>query len=178
MMMRAAAVRLALAGSLLVSFPLLADSVSAPASQSTASKPYSGRSTRSAPRAIDLMWHVETLDGQVVESSHADDVLNPASVVKVATSLWALERLGPDYRFESRFYTGGTVDAAKGVLQGDLVVEGTGDPDFHAENAFLVAEALNRRSVRRVTGALVVNARFWMGWEGGSAGTDSDSDRR
>ena len=175
-MTRASAFLLTAAASLLLSLPVVGASRTVPATPS--GKPSSGKTGRPAPKPIDLMWHVETLDGEVVDSSHADDFLNPASVVKVATSLWALERLGPDYRFESRFYTGGTVDAGKGLLRGDLVVEGTGDPDFHAENAFLVAEALNRRSVRRVTGAVVVNARFWMGWEGGSAGTDADAGRR
>jgi len=99
-------------------------------------------------------------------------------VVKVATSLWALERLGPGFRYETRFLARGTVDEARRVLNGDLVVQGTGDPDFHAENAFLVAKALNDLHVERVTGVVVVNKRFWIGWENGSAGRESDPVKR
>lgn len=173
---------LALAASLLIALhlPAAAATKTAPSKPASASKtaPPKKKSRKPAPPRLDLVWHVETMDGEVVDSNRADDPLNPASVVKVATSLWALERLGPDYRFESRFFAAGPVDGAKGLLRGDLVVQGTGDPDFQAENAFLIAEALNRRGVRRVTGKLVVNERFWMGWEGGSAGTDTDPARR
>ena len=129
-------------------------------------------------KPVSLVWHVETLDGNVAESNQADDGINPASVVKVATSLWALERLGPGFRYETRFFARGTIDAAKRVLHGDLVVQGSGDPDFHSENAFLVARALNELHVERVTGTLIVNRRFWMGWENGSAGREADPIRR
>ncbi len=125
-----------------------------------------------------MVWHVETLAGDVLDSRYADEPINPASVVKVATSWWALDKLGPDHRFETRFRVRGTLDREKGILRGDLVVEGGGDPDFQAENAFLTAAALNRLDVRQVTGALVVNHRFWMGWEDGSAGMERDPDRR
>ena len=133
---------------------------------------------RRVPKPPPLVWHVETLAGDVVASEKGDVPINPASVVKAATTLWALERLGPDFRFETRFFARGTVDAKAGVLHGDLVVQGSGDPDFHAENAFLVAQALNRVGVREVRGNLVVNRTFWMGWENGSAGVNGDPAQR
>lgn len=135
---------------------------------------------RGRPRRppLGLVWHVETLDGEVVDSNNGDEPINPASVVKVATSWWALAALGPDHRYETRFLARGAVDAKRGVLDGDLVVDGSGDPDFQAENAFLVAAALNRLDVRTVTGSLVVNGRFWMGWEDGSAGRQRDPEKR
>ena len=124
------------------------------------------------------MWHIETLAGGVVTSEKGDVAINPASVVKVATTMWAIERLGPDFRFETRFFSRGTFDAKTGVLRGDLIVQGSGDPDFHAENAFLVAQALNRLGVREVRGKLIVNGTFWMGWENGSAGANGDPAQR
>lgn len=123
---------------------------------------------------ISLVWHVESLDGDVVESFQGDLPINPASVVKVATTWWALERLGPDHRFETRFRSRGALDPARERLRGDLVVEGTGDPDFQVENAFLVAGALNRKGVTSITGRLLVSDRFWMGWEDGSQGRQPD----
>ncbi len=143
-----------------------------------AAQPRKARPTKPRRPPLDMVWHVETLSGEVVDSRAADGPINPASVVKVATSWWALEKLGPDFRFETRFSVRGSVDAAKGILRGDLVVEGGGDPDFQSENAFLAAAALNRLGVRQVTGALVVNHRFWMGWEDGSAGMERDPERR
>lgn len=112
-----------------------------------------------------LVWHVETLDGEILTSHDPDRAINPASVVKVATTLWALDELGPDTRFETRFLAGGPV--VDGVLEGDLRVDGGSDPDFHLENAFLVARRLNERGIERVLGDLVVHGPFWIGWEGG-----------
>lgn len=136
------------------------------------------RGKRPARPPLQLVWHVEDLDGGEVTSQAANDPINPASVVKVATSLWALERLGPEYRYETRCFARGSLDRNRGVLDGDLVVQGGGDPDFHTENAFLLASALNQIGLREVRGALVVNRSFWMGWENGSAGTEPDPYKR
>ena len=127
---------------------------------------------RAAP--VSLVWHVETLDGGEVSSIQGDQPINPASVVKVATTLWALEKLGPLHRFDTVFAAAGAVDAEKKTLAGDLVVLGAGDPDFHVENAFLVALRLNQLGIRQVRGALRVSETFWIGWEGGSARTIKD----
>ena len=126
----------------------------------------------------DMVWYLETVDGHVIDGRGQDEPINPASVVKIATSWWALEKLGPDHRFSTRFAARGTIDPSLRLLKGDLVVHGAGDPDFQAENAFLVAEALNRMGVRRVTGAIVVDGTFWMGWENGSQGTNPDPVKR
>jgi len=117
---------------------------------------------------VELVWHVESPAGEVVDSRSGDTAINPASVLKVATSLWALDRLGPDHRFETRFAVRGALDPAAGVLDGDLLVFGASDPDFHVENAFRVAQALNRLGLHTVRGKLLVDERFWIGWEGGS----------
>jgi len=121
-----------------------------------------------AETTLPLVWHVESADGDELDSHDADVPINPASVVKLATTLWALEQLGPDHRFETRFAIRGTLDEATGVLDGDLLVEGTADPDFHVENAYLIARALNAAGLRTVRGRLLVDDRFWLGWEGGS----------
>ena len=129
---------------------------------------------RRAVAPPSLVWHVETLDGKVLESKEADRAINPASVVKVATTWWALERLGPAHRFVTRFEATGPLDARTGTLTGDLIVRGSGDPDFQSENAFLVATALRDAGIKTVTGAVIVDGSFWMGWENGSAGRRKD----
>jgi D-alanyl-D-alanine carboxypeptidase/D-alanyl-D-alanine-endopeptidase (penicillin-binding protein 4) len=115
-----------------------------------------------------LVFHAETASGEAVASQLADLPFNPASVVKMATSLWALESLGPDHRYSTVVGTTGEWDRAAGRIAGDLVVIGGGDPDFHNENAMLVARELNRIGVRKVDGDLVVVPPFWLGWENGS----------
>ena len=135
-------------------------------------------SARKPVRPPELVWYVETVDGQVVDARHEDLAINPASVVKIATSWWALEKLGPDHRFTTRFTARGTIDPSRRALKGDLVVHGAGDPDFQVESAFLVAQALNRMGIRKVTGSVVVDATFWMGWENGSQGMNPDPVKR
>jgi len=127
---------------------------------------------------VRLVWHVETQGGQSVSTSAGDEPINPASLVKVATSLWALDRLGPDHRFTTTFGTDGHLDAETGVLEGNLIVSGSGDPDFHIENAYLVARELNRHGLKEVRGALLVDGAFWIGWEGGTARRERDPARR
>jgi D-alanyl-D-alanine carboxypeptidase len=149
--------------------------VAAPAQAAAKSARHSSRRSAAAPA---LVWYVESVDGQVLDARREDLPINPASVVKIATSWWALEKLGPDHRFTTRFSARGTIDPSHRLLKGDLVVHGAGDPDFQAENAFLVAQALNLLGVRRVTGSVVVDGTFWMGWENGSQGMNPDPVKR
>ncbi len=121
---------------------------------------------------VDLVWHWE---GAGSSGGHQADVaINPASVVKLATTLWALETLGPEHRFRTTVAIRGTIDSETGVLDGDLIVRGGGDPDFHVENAQIVAQGLSDLGIRRVAGTLYVNQGFWIGWERGSEGTLPD----
>lgn len=138
----------------------------------------SRRTRRAAPKPLEMVWHVETMAGAPVASEKPDQLINPASVMKVATTMWALETLGPETRFETRVHARGELDRERGVLKGDLVVLGGLDPDFQLENAFLLAQALNDLGVARVTGALVVDRRFAMGWENGSSGRNPDAMQR
>jgi D-alanyl-D-alanine carboxypeptidase/D-alanyl-D-alanine-endopeptidase (penicillin-binding protein 4) len=125
-----------------------------------------------------LLFHAETIDGTVIASRRPDVFFNPASVVKVGTSLWALEILGFDHRYPTIFGTVSRVGVDGGTLDGDLVVMGGGDPDFHLENAFMVARGLNRLGIRRVTGDLVVDGSFLMGWENGVEGRTASAVER
>lgn len=90
--------------------------------------------------------------GAVVESWQADHMLPPASVTKAVTSLYALDALGAGYRFET--YLVGTGPVVDGVLRGDLVLVGGGDPELDTDALDAMAQALARRGVTSVTGRL------------------------
>ncbi|MFY9610260.1 MAG: D-alanyl-D-alanine carboxypeptidase [Blastocatellia bacterium] len=102
-----------------------------------------------------------TLKGEVLGEHNADRLFNPASVTKVATSLTAISRLGPDFRFRTSLYTDGTVDPSTGVLHGSLYVIGSGDPAFFHENGLMIVDKLNRSGIREVDGNLIVLGRFY-----------------
>ena len=105
---------------------------------------------------------VETMDGKVLAEHNADHPFNPASVVKVATSLTAISKLGADYRFRTMLYTDGYLEPATSTLHGSLYVMGTGDPVFFPENALLIADQLNRHGIRVIDGNLVVEGKFYF----------------
>lgn len=105
---------------------------------------------------------VTTMSGEVLAEHNADRPFNPASVIKVATSLAAISKLGPDFRFRTTLYTNGVLDPATGTLHGSLYVIGSGDPAFFYENALLIADKLNRSGIRAVEGDLVVLGQFYF----------------
>jgi D-alanyl-D-alanine carboxypeptidase/D-alanyl-D-alanine-endopeptidase (penicillin-binding protein 4) len=102
---------------------------------------------------------VQTFDGSVTLAEHNADVgFNPASLVKLSTSLTTLHKLGKDYRFETKVFVEGAPDKS-GALRGKLYVAGS-DPTFGDFNATLVAKKLAERGVKKFEGELVVSPDF------------------
>lgn len=89
--------------------------------------------------------------------------LPAASITKVATSLAALDKWTPDYQFETLIATTGPVE--NGVVQGDLIVVGDGDPFFVWEEAFALGNTLNQMGITQVTGNLIISGNFSMNYE-------------
>jgi D-alanyl-D-alanine carboxypeptidase/D-alanyl-D-alanine-endopeptidase (penicillin-binding protein 4) len=92
--------------------------------------------------------------GQVLESTAGDAALPPASVAKALTACYALETLGKDYRFETRLLTTGPI--SDGVVQGDLILVGGGDPELNTDDLAVLASDLSKAGVTAVTGAFKV----------------------
>jgi D-alanyl-D-alanine carboxypeptidase/D-alanyl-D-alanine-endopeptidase (penicillin-binding protein 4) len=102
-------------------------------------------------------------EDRVVYSRGADLALIPASNNKIITTATALHHLGAEYEFSTRIYaTGPVID---GVLQGDLVLRGGGDPGFGErfypedplEPLTKLAEAVAAAGIRRVLGGLLLD---------------------
>jgi D-alanyl-D-alanine carboxypeptidase/D-alanyl-D-alanine-endopeptidase (penicillin-binding protein 4) len=105
---------------------------------------------------------IETLGAaQPLAAVNPNVTFNPASVMKLATSLAALVRFGPDYRYRTNFLADGTVDLRSRTLDGDLVVEAGSDPMFSLYDADEVAAQLSRLGVSRVTGRLRIAGQFY-----------------
>ncbi|HSE37266.1 MAG TPA: D-alanyl-D-alanine carboxypeptidase, partial [Blastocatellia bacterium] len=100
-------------------------------------------------------------NGQLVAQHNADVTFNPASVMKLATSLVALDRFGPDYRYRTNFLADGLIDPATRTLDGDLVVEGVADPMFSLYDAQQVATEISKLGCSRVRGALRIAGPFY-----------------
>lgn len=94
--------------------------------------------------------------GALLEARTPDLALPPASVTKAITALYALEALGPAHRFTTRLLATGPV--AGGLVQGDLVLAGGGDPVLTTDTLGDMAAALARSGVRGVAGRFLVHA--------------------
>lgn len=104
---------------------------------------------------------VTTMDGEVLAEHNADRLFNPASVTKIATTLTAVARLGPNFQFSTKLYTDGYLEPTTGTLKGSLYLIGSADPAFFYENAMLVADQLNRAGIFTVEGNFVVLGQLY-----------------
>lgn len=107
---------------------------------------------------------VQTLTGDTLLAQNAETYFNPASVMKIATSITALETLGYDYRFNTEIYTNGQIDKDN-ILNGDLIIVGSGDPSLFYENAFLIGENLSYLGIKKVTGNLLITNPFYLNFD-------------
>jgi D-alanyl-D-alanine carboxypeptidase/D-alanyl-D-alanine-endopeptidase (penicillin-binding protein 4) len=92
--------------------------------------------------------------GTILEELAGDVPLPPASVAKALTAIYARDALGPGFRFETRVVATGPV--VEGVVQGDLVLAGGGDPQLVTDDLAELARRLRAGGVRGVTGGFLV----------------------
>jgi len=85
----------------------------------------------------------------------AAEPVNPASLMKLFTTGAALELLGPAWTWSTPVLATGPVEA--GVLQGDLVIQGRGDPTLVIERLWLLLRQLQQRGVHEVRGDIVLD---------------------
>jgi serine-type D-Ala-D-Ala carboxypeptidase/endopeptidase (penicillin-binding protein 4) len=118
---------------------------------------------------------VVSLDtGKVLFEENAAKLLRPASNMKLYTVATALDRLSPDFRFTTSIYAP-KPDAA-GVVRGDLIVYGRGDPSFAARfNNGDYFKAINdlaakivAAGVKRVEGDIIGDESYFTGAKHGS----------
>ena len=86
-----------------------------------------------------------------------------ASLTKIATTLAAVATWPLDHRFATRFYSTGEVK--NGVLEGDLIIEGEGDPLLVWEEAIAVGNGLDQLGIRQVKGDLIITGQFAMNFQ-------------
>lgn len=94
--------------------------------------------------------------GKVLGEIDAERQLSPASVTKLYTAAAALDRWGPQHRFTTRLVSSASIDG-NGTLQGDLVLEGGGDPALTSKDLWQLIQGLRQQGVVAVNGQLVIS---------------------
>jgi serine-type D-Ala-D-Ala carboxypeptidase/endopeptidase (penicillin-binding protein 4) len=93
-------------------------------------------------------------DGAPLLAHREKASMQPASTLKLLTSLVALETLGPGYRAKTRLRGAEIVD---GVMRGDLVLQGGGDVDLDWQAFERMLWSLRLQGVREIQGNFVLD---------------------
>ncbi len=100
-----------------------------------------------------LVTDLET--GESILEWRGDEPRNPASTIKLVTTLVALDVLGPAYRWHTDVYTEG--ELRNGRLDGDLVLKGYGDPFLVTERVWQLLRNIRLAGVQEITGDLLLD---------------------
>jgi D-alanyl-D-alanine carboxypeptidase/D-alanyl-D-alanine-endopeptidase (penicillin-binding protein 4) len=90
---------------------------------------------------------------------NAGQAMNPASAIKLVTTLAALELLGPTFTWKTEAYLGAPLQGD--ALDGDLMLKGHGDPRLTIENFWLFVRSLRARGLREIRGDLVLDRSYF-----------------
>lgn len=109
---------------------------------------------------------LDAQSGKVIEEHNADMSLVPASTLKIVTTSAALGILGKNYTYKTKIYFSEKPDSVKGVLNGDIIVKGSGDPTlnsdyFYKDNTDAVAAwaaKLRQMGLKQVKGMVITDA--------------------
>lgn len=117
--------------------------------------PGAGELIRSAGLSGQVSFAVaDAGSGLLLEGHQAEEGLPPASVTKAVTAMYGLDVLGAEHRFKTRLMVSGKVE--NGILKGDLVLAGGGDPTLDTEALAAMASQLKKAGVREVKGRFLV----------------------
>lgn len=111
---------------------------------------------------------MDLADGRVIGEHNSKKPLVPASINKVVTIASLLEKSGIGYRYETKVYAGGRI--SNGVLDGNLIVVGGGDPSLGAnvepKGTDIMGEivaALRENGIDTIAGNIEIEDRFFSG---------------
>jgi len=93
--------------------------------------------------------------GSVVVSLNPDTPRSPASTIKLVTTFAALDMLGPAYTWHTRAAIRGSL--SDGALDGDLILQGGGDPYMTLERWWGFAHALRDEGLQAIHGDIVID---------------------
>ncbi len=98
--------------------------------------------------------------------------MNPASLFKLVTTTAALDLLGPSYTWSTPVWLQGSID--HGVLDGSLVIRGSGDPKLVLERVWLMLRRVRQLGVEEIRGDIVLDRSLFPAADGTSADFDGE----
>jgi len=115
----------------------------------------SAMNTRNLPYETLSVYVADVETGEAILEWNGNEPRNPASTIKLLTTLVALDVLGPTYRWRTDVFAEGELD--DGRLDGDLVLKGYGDPFLVTERVWQLLRNIRHAGVREITGDLLLD---------------------
>ena len=107
-----------------------------------------------------LSIYVEDLEsGDVILQWLENELRNPASTIKLLTTLVSLDVLGPAYRWQTDVYARGEIDGDR--LSGDLLIKGHGDPFLVTERVWQLLRTIRLAGLREINGDLLIDDSYF-----------------
>lgn len=108
-------------------------------------------------------------------SINIDTPRNPASVIKLLTTYAGLQILGPNYTWETHIHLDGKLK--DGTLNGNLIIEGGGDPFLVRETFWHLLFTLRNRGLKNINGDLLIDNELFENENGSPADFDNKPHR-
>ena len=110
------------------------------------------------PDAVSL--DVRAADtGEKILSLNSSEPRNPASAIKILTTLSALEILGPSYQWQTRYLADGAIE--DGALNGNLIMQGGGDPFLVVERFWHQVQSIRQKGIHTIRGDLIIDNGYF-----------------
>ncbi|MEI8137651.1 MAG: D-alanyl-D-alanine carboxypeptidase/D-alanyl-D-alanine-endopeptidase, partial [Bacteroidota bacterium] len=112
---------------------------------------------------------LDAKSGEVVSELNSHQYVIPASTLKVITTGAALGTLGPTFRYSTKIFYTGSFNKETGVINGDLIIYGNGDPTLQSENfskdtnqvTDKWAQALKEKGIKEIKGKIIGDASYF-----------------
>lgn len=108
----------------------------------------------------DAVGAIVLRGGTPLVSHNPDRPMQPASTMKLVTTMVGLDQLGPVFKARTELRSGAEV--VNGVLKGDLYLRGGADPDFNEDVLVHMLEKLRTQGIRKIQGDLVLDRQLFQ----------------
>lgn len=106
------------------------------------------------------LWIAPTDGGAPIVSWQSDVSRSPASAIKAVTTGVGLLLLGENFRWRTDFFTNGILE--NGILQGDLLIKGYGNPYLVEEKLMDMVIELRERGIDQITGKVILDNSYFI----------------
>ncbi|QIZ76603.1 D-alanyl-D-alanine carboxypeptidase/D-alanyl-D-alanine-endopeptidase [Ferrimonas lipolytica] len=114
------------------------------------------------PQGSEMGFILTNTAGTVLAEHNADNMMLPASTLKLVTATAAWLELGPDFRYHTRVFTG---EVNNGVAEGDLIIQMSGDPTFSRADLYQLLKQVQLQGIHTIKGQLIFDDQLFYGYD-------------